>query len=56
MSIKIDRHDRIVYVHNPGDGHSIVWFGDLRNEHDHSLYLGETIKVIGIDLLGVDEI
>jgi|WetSurMetagenome_2_1015567.scaffolds.fasta_scaffold08670_2 hypothetical protein len=56
MSIKISHHDRTVYVHDPDDTHSIIWFDDLSYTHDHSLHLGETIKVIGIDFMGVDEI
>jgi hypothetical protein len=56
MSIKISNHEKTVYVHDPNDTHSIVWFDDLSGRNDHSLHLGEAIKVIGIDLLGADEL
>ena len=50
MSIKVSNQGSIVYVHIPGDPNSIVWFGSLNVENDHSLFLGETIKVVGVDM------
>lgn len=53
MSINLNHYMGTVYIHDPNDTHSIVWFNRYDN---YSLILGESIRVIGVDLLGGDEI